>query len=561
MKKAASRFIVLLSVLAILIVNLAVPVSAADLSAAQTRSQITTIYQRCLSSRGSSFKGYCGDYVGWQLYHLGIITSHVSFAGKDNFDYYNNYTTTSGGYSITSYPAQRYTLKSALNAISNNGTKNVYNILVGLEKGNTYDAQSAGHAVFIHAIIDGMVYFSESGNLDCKSNGYYTEGTPICFSIDYVCDYIWMYVNPNTPSYVPKFDGVIHFQGGGSTSVPDKLTISGLNYPITKASGGYFSVYGSVSSPYPITQAEAIVYDVNGNVKFSGACIPNGSYYFNLNSIDSKMRFSSLPDGTYKYFVQAKDEKDYYAFYETYFTVGGSTSTSGTVTVPGFHNCTDATWGTGVVKTAPTCMSTGVRVYTCSVCNATKEETIPKKTTHTYGEWKTVTPATINAAGESRRYCTVNGCTAYESKVLPQLEHTHDFTGREEIVTPASCTAEGSKKVYCTNSECGEYTLVTLPKTGHTAGEWQVDGNKKVKKCTECGTVVDTLKRLPGDVDDDGKITVTDCLYSKRYILGTFSGNINLENADVDGNGRIDATDYLYLKRGYLGTFDLSKFA
>ena len=62
-------------------------------------------------------------------------------------------------------------------------------------------------------------------------------------------------------------------------------------------------------------------------------------------------------------------------------------------------------------------------------------------------------------------------------------------------------------------------------------------------------------------MDDDGKITVTDCLYLKRYILGTLSGNINFENADVDGNGRIDAMDYLYLKRGYLGTFDISKFA
>ena len=254
--------------------------------------------------------------------------------------------------------------------------------------------------------------------------------------------------------------------------------------------------------------------------------------------------------------------KGYTYYYKMYITRDGKEYCSAVYSFAyGKHTCTDATWGTGVVKTEPTCMSTGVRVYTCSVCNATKEETIPKKTTHTYGEWKTVTPATINAAGESLRYCTVNGCTAYESKVLPQPEHTHDFTGREEIVTPASCTAEGSKKVYCTNSECGEYTLVTLPKTGHTAGEWQVDGNKKVKKCTECGTVVDTLKRLPGDVDDDGKITVTDCLYLKRYILGTFSGNINLENADVDGNGRIDATDYLYLKRGYLGTFDLSKFA
>ena len=82
-----------------------------------------------------------------------------------------------------------------------------------------------------------------------------------------------------------------------------------------------------------------------------------------------------------------------------------------------------------------------------------------------------------------------------------------------------------------------------------------------MKKCTECGAIAETAPRMPGDVDGDGEITALDYLYLKRYILGTFSGEIVLENADVDGDGRIDATDYLYLKRGYLGTFDLSKFA
>ena len=127
----------------------------------------------------------------------------------------------------------------------------------------------------------------------------------------------------------------------------------------------------------------------------------------------------------------------------------------------------------------------------------------------------------------------------------------------------ATCTEKGyTGDTYCNG--CNEKIAdgSEIPTKPHTPGEkWVIENGKKVKKCTECGTVVDTLKRLPGDVDGDGEITMLDCLYLKRYILGTFSGEIVLENADVDGNGRIDATDYLYLKRGYLGTFDLSKFA
>ena len=127
----------------------------------------------------------------------------------------------------------------------------------------------------------------------------------------------------------------------------------------------------------------------------------------------------------------------------------------------------------------------------------------------------------------------------------------------------ATCTEKGyTGDTYCNG--CNEKIAdgSEIPTKPHTPGEkWVIENGKKVKKCTECGTVVDTLKRLPGDVDGDGEITMLDCLYLKRYILGTYNGEIVLENADVDGNGRIDATDYLYLKRGYLGTFDLSKFA
>ena len=122
--------------------------------------------------------------------------------------------------------------------------------------------------------------------------------------------------------------------------------------------------------------------------------------------------------------------------------------------------------------------------------------------------------------------------------------------------------AESTNKPTCTGAaECtvcgGE-----IPAKQHTPGkDWVIENGKKVKKCTECGATAETAPRSPGDIDGDSEITALDCLYLKRWILGTFGGGIVLENADVDANGSINAADYLYVKRAYLGTFDLSKLA
>ena len=127
----------------------------------------------------------------------------------------------------------------------------------------------------------------------------------------------------------------------------------------------------------------------------------------------------------------------------------------------------------------------------------------------------------------------------------------------------ATCTEKGyTGDTYCSGCNAKISDGSEIPTKPHTPGEkWVIENGKKVKKCTECGAIAETAPRMPGDVDGDGEITALDYLYLKRYILGTYNGEIVLENADVDGDGRIDATDYLYLKRGYLGTFDLSKFA
>lgn len=150
--------------------------AATEKTESQLMSQIRRVYARTLAmSEMDSLRGYCGLMTGAQLYFMGINQYLLPYDGKDQYDTYAAMDMTSGGYHCRVYSAERYSLLQALNRITDKGTKNVYNILVGFEKTTTEAGSRYGHAMVIHGIVDGYVYFVE---------GFYTsvagpEGTPI----------------------------------------------------------------------------------------------------------------------------------------------------------------------------------------------------------------------------------------------------------------------------------------------------------------------------------------------------------------------------------------------
>lgn len=173
-------------ILAMVLLVSAIPTATAteDAEVNRIRDQIKSTYRGALSGSGrKSFHGYCATMVNWHLYLLGINTSVISNHGNMEYDYYSKLDYTSGGYRVREYSASRYNLKQALNAITENGTVDAYNILVGFQRTNTSDGRKYGHALFVHAILDGTVYFSES--YDMTLNGkYYDEGDMVTCSID-----------------------------------------------------------------------------------------------------------------------------------------------------------------------------------------------------------------------------------------------------------------------------------------------------------------------------------------------------------------------------------------
>ena len=158
-------------------------------------------YSASLASAGkSSFHGFCGLMTSYQLYHLGINSWFVSNDGNKQFDYYSAMDKTSGGYYITPYYLEDYSMEQALNHLCQNGTKDVYNILVGFQWTDSAAGALYGHATFINGIVDGIVYFTEG--FDSSALG--PEGTVVKYTVEQFVDYY---------SEWCTYEGLIHFGG------------------------------------------------------------------------------------------------------------------------------------------------------------------------------------------------------------------------------------------------------------------------------------------------------------------------------------------------------------
>ena len=162
--------------------------------------RIENTHREALERAGrSSFYNRCSQLVNYTTVVLGLQTQRYTGNGNQEYNLYEDITRTDCGYDVEKYPAGDYTLEQALNAISEDGTKNVYNIIIGWQSGNSRASRRYGHTCFIHGIVDGEVYFYESYSLSVGGT-YYSAGSPIICSISEFADYYdWA-----------SFEGAVH---------------------------------------------------------------------------------------------------------------------------------------------------------------------------------------------------------------------------------------------------------------------------------------------------------------------------------------------------------------
>ena len=116
-------------------------------------------------------------------------------------------------------------------------------------------------------------------------------------------------------------------------------------------------------------------------------------------------------------------------------------------------------WGNGVVTTAPTETTPGVRTFTCTVCGDIREETIPATGAHDYRFTKTVAPTCTDGGYD---LYTCSDCGATEKRNLTDAAG-HKWDGGTVTTAPTE-TTPGVRTYTCT--VCGQTRTEAIPATG-----------------------------------------------------------------------------------------------
>ena len=116
-------------------------------------------------------------------------------------------------------------------------------------------------------------------------------------------------------------------------------------------------------------------------------------------------------------------------------------------------------WGNGVVTTAPTETTPGVRTFTCSGCDQTRTEAIPATGAHDYRFTKTVDPTCTDGGYD---LYTCSGCGATERRNLTDAAgHKWD---NGTVTTAPTETTPGVRTYTC--SGCDQTRTEAIPATG-----------------------------------------------------------------------------------------------
>ena len=144
-------------------------------------------------------------------------------------------------------------------------------------------------------------------------------------------------------------------------------------------------------------------------------------------------------------------------------------------------------WGNGVVTTAPTETTPGVRTFTCSGCGQTRTETIPATGAHDYQFTKTVAPTCTDGGYD---LYTCSGCGATEKRNLTDAAG-HKWDGGTVTTAPTE-TTPGVRTFTCT--VCDQTRTETIHATGahdyqftKTVAPTCTDGGYDLYTCSGCG--------------------------------------------------------------------------
>jgi len=175
-------------------------------------------------------------------------------------------------------------------------------------------------------------------------------------------------------------------------------------------------------------------------------------------------------------------------------------------------------WNGGVVTTQPSCTGNGVKTYTCTRCNGTKNESVPAKG-HSWNGGSITTQPTCTATGVRTYTCT--SCSATKTESVSAQGHTPV----NDNAVAATCISDGKTGgTHCSVCNTVLTAQTTIAATGHswdsgviTKQPTSTEMGERTYTCTKCSdTKIEkfeapiSITKQPVDataVDGSGKVT------------------------------------------------------
>lgn len=219
-------------------------------------------------------------------------------------------------------------------------------------------------------------------------------------------------------------------------------------------------------------------------------------------------------------------------------------------------------WDSGKITLAPTCTATGIKTFTCSVCNATRTEEV--KATGHQAVIDPAVAATCTTVGKTEgSHCSVCGIILKAQAVISATGHHYGTWTNLNVTQHQRVCSNDPSHIEKANHAWDGGTVTKAPTTTTTG--------TKTFTCTVCNaTRTETIEKLPeekpieryllGDVDFDGSITAADARLALRASVGleTFNDK-QTKAADADKDGNISAADARLILRCSVGLENLNE--
>ena len=166
-------------------------------------------------------------------------------------------------------------------------------------------------------------------------------------------------------------------------------------------------------------------------------------------------------------------------------------------------------WNSGKVTTQPTCTTAGQKTYTCTVCSATKVETLDALG-HNFAKYD-AKAATCTEIGWNT-YFTCTNCNYTTYKEIAALGHD-----KVSHKAKAATRTEKGWNAYDTCSRCDYTSYKEIAALGHdfTSNTWQSDAHRHWKKCSRCKAAGKKTQHTGGTATCKDRAVCTTC--SKAY--------------------------------------------